>query len=568
MSTPRSEQRKSASFKQESFEQEWAKLAEAARKAEAKQKPSVPKLELRSVTDPDGMAKTQEKSAWKANTSVPSLSLSTTTTQTITTTQTDTTDHTQSMSHSAPVVTPRKQLRFASGSDAISDSPREKNSPRAEKTTDSPRRNQVRSKESSRGLKVSGSSATSTPTASPAVTPREKNEVESPRSLKSAQLRKNISKKFSKVALDLSKLGEKITAERHSPPSSLSSAGRVSPSKTTPRKKESAFIKSLPYAVRNSAAKCLMKLQQDDDFKNAGPARKKLMLNAKMIDVLSENGIKYDKKNLESLVIDAENRLVNHEIDMKIDLSEEPYHDFINGQFKYWEKIWLTEGSNTSGIQASGFDRGTIYNDASSKEKKNMDLCFSPRFLRDLASGVLTFSYQDKLGEVKEFNSLEEFETFLNEDDAESMEVKRQSDPWRAEADNKFLRSKYITHFSSQNVSNVVGTIAFGIDPNLPSHVKLYDGTPIIPKGDVQISYVFRKTSDGGIEVQVSYEIKPNPAKESNLKNGGFTRTDPEAVAIASLSLRFSKDRDFEISPLRLMATGWNLPLEKKKFSV
>jgi hypothetical protein len=32
------------------------------------------------------------------------------------------------------------------------------------------------------------------------------------------------------------------------------------------------------------------------------------------------------------------------------------------------------------------------------------------------------------------------------------------------------------------------------------------------------------------------------------------------------LSFRFSKDRDIEISPLRLQATGWTLELEGKKF--
>jgi len=36
MSTPRSEQRKSARFKQECIEQEWQKLAESAKVADAK----------------------------------------------------------------------------------------------------------------------------------------------------------------------------------------------------------------------------------------------------------------------------------------------------------------------------------------------------------------------------------------------------------------------------------------------------------------------------------------------------------------------------------------------------
>lgn len=566
MSTPRSEQRKSASFKQESFEQEWAKLAEAARTAPAKQKPSVPKLEFKSVTNSDSPLKTQEKSAWQAKQSVPSLSLSATTSQTVTTTQTDTTDYTQSMSHSTPVITPRKQLRFAPGSDPISDSPREKNSPRSEKTTDSPRRNQVRSKESSKGLKVSGSSATSTPSASPAVTPREKNDIESPRSQKAAQLRKNISKKFSKVALDLSRIGEKINAERHSPPSSPGSAGSISPSKMTPRKKENAFIKSLPLTVRNSAAKCLIELQKKDDFINAGPARKKLMLNAGLVGVLSDHKINYDLKKLEALAADAENRSKNHSIDMEIDLTKEPHHSFLQGQFQYWEKMWCQVGSSTDDVHAKGFDRGRVFLDASPEEKRNMNLCFSSYFLRDFFGKMLNLSYEDDTGKLHKINSLEEFEIFLNDGDAESEKVKRMEDPWQAAASNMLLRSKYITHFSSQLVSNALGVMAFGIDPSLPSHVKLDDGTPIIPRGDVQINYAFKKTADGGLIMRLSYEIKPNPDRVAKVKDGRAVTIDTEAVATAQIMFRFSQERDFEISPIRLKATGWNLEVDGQKF--
>lgn len=66
--------------------------------------------------------------------------------------------------------------------------------------------------------------------------------------------------------------------------------------------------------------------------------------------------------------------------------------------------------------------------------------------------------------------------------------------------------------------------------------------------------------------MRLSYELKADFDRLPMFKDGGSVTVDPEATAAASLSFRFSKDRDIEISPLRLKATGWNLDLEGKKF--
>jgi len=568
MSTPRSEQRKSARVKQESFAQEYQKLQDAADAAKAKQKPAIPKLELRDINGSDSPKKTQDQSAWKSSQSDRSADSAKTQTQTITTTQTTTTTQTDPMAHTAPVITPRKQTRFAPATSSDGGPSQEKTSARSEKAVDSPRRTKLLQREPVQSRR-SGSpsvSTTTTPSSSPAVTPREKDQFESPRALKANQFRKKISTTFSKVALDLSKINEKLSPGRNSPPSSPGSAGRISPSKITPRKKESAFIKSLSLEVRNSAAKCFIKLQKEGNFQTPFSARERLVLNAGMIGVLSDHGIKYDLKNLEALAIDAENRSKNHSIDMEIDLTQEPHCKFFKEQFQFFEKQWNEVGCLTDGSEITGFDKGTAYTYASKEEKENMHLCFSPFFLRDFFGGKLTLAYEDDSGRLREINSLEQFEIFLNEGDAESEKIKRMKDPWQAAASDQFLRSKYITHFSSQLVSNAVGAMGFGIDPSLPSYVKFHDGTPIIPKGDVKIGYVFKKTSDGGMDMRLSYELKANFDRLPVFKDGSSVTVDTEATAAASLSFRFSKDRDIEISPLRLQATGWTLELEGKKF--
>ena len=539
MSTSRSEQRKSASFKQESFEQEWAKLAEAARKAETKQKPSVPKLELRSLTGTGSAAKTQEKSAWQANASVPSLSLSTT--MTTTTTQTDTTDPSQLMPHSAPVVTPRKQLRFDSVSDAISGSPREKDSPRSEKTTDSPRWNQVRSKESPRGLKVSRSSATSTPSASPAVTPREKNEVESPRSLKAAQFRKNISKKFSKVALDLSRLGEKINTERHSPPSSPGSTGLFSPSKITPRKKESAFIKSLPFAVRNSAAKCLIELQKEDDFISAGPARKKFMLNARLIGVLADQGINADTEKLNALTEDAKTRSENYVFDKKIELGEEPHKSHFMEGAKKFGNSWKKE----LGMPISE------YSPAPEPERQFALENFLSTFIKDYFRRGVSHELQLPDGNSRPFNSLNELANFLNRGNKNSH------------------RSQYISNVTSQNFSIFVQQLACGGLPGTISPVKLYDGSPLIPRGRSEQKYVYSMDDQGVIFVKAKISVFSDngndPVRASQIQDDKHTpiNIDGDAWLTIESELVFETDDEWSISDLRLRGEGWGLPTEK-----
>ena len=239
MSTPRPEQKKSARFNQESFEQEYQKLQDAADAAKAKGKPVIPKLELRDINGSDGPKKMQNQSAWASSQSDRSADSATTQTQTQTTTtpQTTTTTQTDPMAHTAPVITPRKQTRFAPETSSDGGPSQEKTSARSEKAVDSPRRAKLLRREPVQS-KQSGSpsvSTTTTPSSSPAVTPREKDQFESPRGVKANQFRKRISTTFSKVALDLSKINEKLSPGRSSPPSSPGSAGRISPSKTTPK---------------------------------------------------------------------------------------------------------------------------------------------------------------------------------------------------------------------------------------------------------------------------------------------------------------------------------------------
>ncbi len=543
MSTPRSEQRKSARFNKESFDQEWKTLEDAAKLADAKRKPAIPKLELRDINGSDSPKKTQDQSAWKSSQShrTADSAKTQTQTQTITTTQTITITQTDPMAHTAPLITPRKQTRFAETSSDGGPS-QEKTSARSEKAVDSPRRTKIRSRDPAQS-KRSGSpsvSTTTTPSSSPAVTPREKDQFESPRGLKANQFRKRISTTFSKVALDLSKINEKLSPGRNSPPSSPGSAGRVSPSKMTPRKKESAFIKSLPLEVRNSAAKCFIKLQKEGNFKNPFSARERLVLNAGMIGVLSDHGIKYDSKNLEALVIDAELRSANHTFDFKINLSNTSYKKDVDKMAEAfvtsWEKNYVSAD----------------YHAAPDADKNIARENFLPLFVKDYFRGV---KHELLLpdGTTRPFASLEEIANFLNKNGKGSH------------------RSKYISNVVCQNFSAAAINFAVGGYPGYVSNIKIYDGTPLVARGETKQRYIYSMDDGGVISVKSIITLRASgkensPRVQSHLqfnetRSGIFI--DDDAFLTVESDLMFEPNDEWSISDLHVRGQGWNLPDER-----
>ncbi|MCE2859864.1 MAG: hypothetical protein LW731_08470 [Oxalobacteraceae bacterium] len=541
MSTPRSEQRKSARFKQECIEQEWQKLAESAKVADAKPKPAIPKLELRNINDLGSPTKTQDKSAWQSSQSDRSADSARTQTQTqtqsqtITTTQTTTTTtQTYPMAHTKPVITPRKQTRFAPETISDGGSGQEKTSARAEKTVDSPRRTKILSRETAQS-RCSGSpsvSTTTTPSSSPAATPREKDQFESPRGLKANQFRKRISTTFSKVALDLSKLNDRLASGRNSPPSSPSSAGRVSPSKITPRKKESAFVKSLPYEVRNSAAKCFIKLQKVCNFQHPFSPRERLLIYAGMIGVLSDVGKEYDLKKLEALAIDAENRSKNMIIDMEVDLSDPAYKSFIaNAVDGAFLKTWVKDSSDV--VDSNGNAMGDITK-------------VRPTFIRDFKNS--TYKIKEKDGSLTDISSIDTFLDFFDKHE------------------NKNI-GKIVSNIASQNLGMFFKNVLFRREDEngeCQSILRLTDGTPIQPLSNFKATYILSRDSKGN--VIIDYELHCDSSTGKSKLRANTIVDNPQTIEIAenaNLTIKstvvIEPDGEWSIDNPHVYAEFWNL---------
>ena len=208
-------------------------------------------------------------------------------------------------------------------------------------------------------------------------------------------------------------------------------------------------------------------------------------------------------------------------------------------------------------------ERGDKYLAMSDSEKKEADLCFVPMFLRDENSGSMHYKIEQADGSYKNVSSLVELADFLNQDNPESIGVRKTGEVRDVEGVlTDSLRSKYISLFTCQFISNEIGNLGFAINPAFPSAIKLHDGTPLSPSGMTDTTWSYSKTADGGVKVKLLMERTSQPGRDSKLKDENQTRLEIEAGAIATLEteLYFSANRDLRIGDIKLHATGWNLP--------
>jgi hypothetical protein len=99
---------------------------------------------------------------------------------------------------------------------------------------------------------------------------------------------KKVSRKFNDFKINLASLPEKIVPSFSTSHVSPSSPGGMSPGKITPIKKQNNLLKDIPVDIRNQLAKACTALKKDPQFIGSGETRRTMMLNTKMIGVLSE----------------------------------------------------------------------------------------------------------------------------------------------------------------------------------------------------------------------------------------------------------------------------------------
>jgi hypothetical protein len=114
-----------------------------------------------------------------------------------------------------------------------------------------------------------------------------------------------------------------------------------------------------------------------------------------------------------------------------------------------------------------------------------------------------------------------------------------------------------------------VQQLACGGLPGTTSPVKLYDGTPIIPRGRSEQKYVYSMDDQGIISVKAKISVFANngssPVRASQIQDDRHTPIiiDDNAWLTIESELVFETDDEWSISDLRLRGEGWNLPTGK-----
>jgi hypothetical protein len=129
-------------------------------------------------------------------------------------------------------------------------------------------------------------------------------------------------------------------------------------------------------------------------------------------------------------------------------------------------------------------------------------------------------------------------------------------------------RSRYISNVTSQNIVNLLQQLTCGGLPGTTSPIKLFDGTPLIPRGRVEQRFIYQLEKDGTLDVKVQVMIFVNNRgiieRRSQLQNEQRTPVaiDHDAKLQIDTTLRFEPSGEWTIYNPHLVASGWNLPAE------
>lgn len=360
----------------------------------------------------------------------------------------------------------------------------------------------------------------------------------SPRVNRSRALQKKVSRKFNDLKINLAGLSEKIAPIISTSRVSPGSSGGVSPGNMTPTKKRNNALKYIPVDIKNQVAKEYTALKKNPQFISSGEARRTMILNAKMIGILSENKIAFDTKKLQALAADAELRSQHSEIDIEIDLTKGPYPDLVKEGSKKFITRWESDNS----------DKGEKFKNLPADQRELIDQHFMPTFIADFFRAGVSHELQLPDGTSKAVASPIELEKYLNQ------------------GANDESRSRYISNVTSQNIVNLLQQLTCGGLPDTTSPIKLFDGTPLIPRGRVEQRFMYQLEKDNTVVVKVQVTISADnlgiAKRESQVQNA---RRDPVAIdddakLQIDTTLRFKPNGEWTIYNPHLVASGWNLP--------
>jgi len=379
---------------------------------------------------------------------------------------------------------------------------------------------------------------TSTPMPTPAATPRtvgvarddsssDSSGRSRPVSPKARELRKKISKGFSKAAINLGKFGEKLSSHvaaisTHTTPKS---SGRSSPKHGSPQNEDA--LSFLTIKEKNDIAIAINQFEAGID-PDLSPARKKMLLHAKLMELLPDRSKLKQLSVLDALLVDVEKRYSVAFIDKEIDLADPRYLD------------WVSAAADGAFIKTWDKDNATVDD---SELKKYLEFV-QPSFARDFKFSNYEIKNSD--GSLKKINSIDEFIEFIGPGSEGNL-------------------PKVVSNIANQNLGMFLKPVLFvrteeGKTPESVLH--LDDGTPIRPNVNFRQKYTFSKNSDGKIiidyESNASKEFQIGKPMRAAKNNGGSAIDVNDATIKIKVLIEVNPEGRWYINNPHVVAENWN----------
>jgi hypothetical protein len=376
---------------------------------------------------------------------------------------------------------------------------------------------------------------TSTPIPTPAVTPRTqqvgKNDSSDdssdrikPKSPRTKELGKKISKGFSKAAINIGKISTSISTSVLQSPKSPKSSGRSSPkNKASPKEDVLSF---LTIKEKNDIAIAMNKFEAGLDA-DLSPTRKKMLLHAKLMELLPDRSKLTNLSVLDVLMEDAKKRYSVALIDKEIDLGDPQYLDLVNR---------VVDGAF---IQTWDKDNSTV----DSELKKYLEFV-QPSFARDFSHSNYEIKNSD--GSIKKLTSIEDYIDYIGPGSEGNL-------------------PKVVSNIASQNLGIFLKPVLFFREQKgkIPESVlHLDDGTPIRPNVNFRQKYTFRKNDDGKIiidyESNASKEFQIGKPMKIAKNNGGLALDINDATIKIKVRIEVNPDGRWYINNPHVVAENWN----------
>lgn len=344
------------------------------------------------------------------------------------------------------------------------------------------------------------------------------------------RLRRKVSKRLSKVAIDLSQLARKM-----SPRSGRSSPEASSPTRRASPTKDDPLLASLPIAERNRIAVKMAEYCRTAAYADASPTRQALLFNGQLIGLLDSHSELIRADILKALHVDLQGRMPYAVVDAEVDLEDPAFSGFVQQVAQAnFIKPWTHDSADASDAVTGA-------------KKKHADL-LRPTFVRDFDNSDYYFRKAD--GSVEKIADTDQFIRLIGPGSGGDLPC-------------------IVSNIASQNLGNFLKNVLFlrhDADGNSQSVLRLHDGTPVMPLAVSKASYVFSKADDGNLVLD--YEWKSSAAlnagkalRVKRMSGDNSISAVQDAELGISVRLTISQDGQWHIGHPAIRAIGWHMPV-------